>query len=299
MVLADLVLPSRANQHWPHSGLDHPERCYNPQHFKAFPYTVDYQYNSRGFRDAEWPEQLDDVIWCVGDSFTVGLGSPCTHTWPWLLQHTLNKRTINVSMDGASNQWISRRTCDIMQHTPAKFIIIQWSYTHRRENWDMTQLLNHRWKKLYNDIKDHTWPNCPHWSQRYLLPTAIMQEIQNDRYWQELQIITDEHRRVDTPERAAVIDPKLNTNDFLDCLRRVQSKCQGQQIIHTFIPHWTNDLELQKATQPNGDLTTMAQCGPLHWVPEVTVLDYARDYHHYDINTAQQLVINIVDLLRL
>ena len=72
-------------------------------HFLSYDYPINYQHNSRGFRDSEWPNDLDNIIWCVGDSFTKGLGAPVEHTWPSILQNKTNKRCLNVSINGASN----------------------------------------------------------------------------------------------------------------------------------------------------------------------------------------------------
>lgn len=130
------MLPSRQNQTWLFSGIDSPEHCQDKQHFFQYPHRVEYCYNSRGFRDQEWPDGLLDLrraIWCVGDSFTVGIGQPFDHIWPQVLQRELGRRCINVSMDGASNDWIYRRTRDIMTSIRPRDMIVMWSYTHRRE----------------------------------------------------------------------------------------------------------------------------------------------------------------------
>jgi hypothetical protein len=103
------------------------------------PPLIEYNYNSRGFRDAEWPDdlsELKDAIWVFGDSFTVGVGSPIAHTWPYAVAQELNKRVINVSMDGASNEWIARRAADVYQAVQPSKMIIMWSYFCRRESAD-------------------------------------------------------------------------------------------------------------------------------------------------------------------
>ena len=136
MILSDLFLPYRINQHWVTSGIDSIKRCLNKQHFLNYPHKVEYQYNSRGFRDAEWPEtteELQNAIWCVGDSFTVGIGSPYEFTWPQVLAKATGRRCINVSMDGASNTWISRRARQIIHEINPTHMVVLWSYTHRRE----------------------------------------------------------------------------------------------------------------------------------------------------------------------
>jgi hypothetical protein len=132
MILPNLVLPSFVNQRLKYSGIDSHEENTDNKHFLNYPYEVSYEYNSRGFRGPEWPSDLNDVCWCVGDSFTAGLGTPYNHTWHQVLASKLNINTINVSLDGASNTWIARKIIDILETKP-KNIIVQWSYAHRRE----------------------------------------------------------------------------------------------------------------------------------------------------------------------
>ena len=137
MILSDFILPSRQNQIWAESGLDSLKLCLDKKHFKSYPYPVEYRYNSRGFRDAEWPTELAELkqaIWCVGDSFTVGLGNPVEHIWPYLLQQHTGQRVINVSMDGASNDWMARKIKRLVEVIAPKTIIVQWSYLCRRES---------------------------------------------------------------------------------------------------------------------------------------------------------------------
>jgi hypothetical protein len=127
--------------------MDSSNLCLDPTHFKNYPYDVEYNYNSRGFRDQEWPEstaELQSAIWCFGDSFTLGLGSPLEHTWPWQLAKISNQRIINVSMDGASNQWISRTAKKVVESIAPKKMVIMWSYTHRREHADDSLSDEHR-----------------------------------------------------------------------------------------------------------------------------------------------------------
>jgi hypothetical protein len=139
MILPELILPSRVNQRWKFTGIDHIDRCLDKQHFLSYPHSISYSYNSRGFRDQEWPgtmQGLRDAVWCIGDSFTVGIGSSLEHTWPRQLSNITNRRIINVSMDGASNEWIARTTENIVRVIDPAQIVIMWSYIHRRENID-------------------------------------------------------------------------------------------------------------------------------------------------------------------
>lgn len=119
--------------------MDSPDHCVDSTWFKAYPHDIHYRYNSRGFRDHEWPHSMADLkkaIWCIGDSFTVGLGQPFDHVWPQRLQKHTGIRTINISMDGASNDWIARKTHSIVRDISPANIIVMWSFVHRREAAD-------------------------------------------------------------------------------------------------------------------------------------------------------------------
>lgn len=138
MILPGFILPTRANQTWQYSGIDSPDLCFDYQYFANYPWPVEYRFNSRGFRDDEWPQDLSQAVWCVGDSFTVGLGCPWDHTWPRVLAQKLDRRTINVSLDGASNDWMARKIIEISREIAPQWIVVQWSYTDRREHPDAT-----------------------------------------------------------------------------------------------------------------------------------------------------------------
>ena len=108
------------------------EDCADKKHYLSYAKDITYWYNSRGFRDMEWPEDLSDVIWCVDDSFTVGIGQPFEETWPQLLQEKTGKRCLNLGEDGCSNDKISLRTKEIFQLYAPKTIVVMWSYFSRR-----------------------------------------------------------------------------------------------------------------------------------------------------------------------
>jgi hypothetical protein len=147
MILPDFILLSRSNKFCQFTGIDSYEHCLNKKIFLNYSGTVNYQFNSRGFRDNEWPCTLEDLkkrIWCVGDSFTVGVGSSIDRTWPSVLAKNINRQTINVSMDGASNNWIFRKTLKILQEISPDMIVIHWSYVHRSESDDQSQVDENR-----------------------------------------------------------------------------------------------------------------------------------------------------------
>ena len=127
-----LVIKKDVNFYGKTKGMDSFENCNNKEHFKNYKKHITYQYNSRGFRDRKWPTDLSDVVWCVGDSFTVGLGQPYKETWPYLLETKVKKRCINLGEDGCSNDTIALRALEIYKLYKPKLIIIMWSYFHRR-----------------------------------------------------------------------------------------------------------------------------------------------------------------------
>ena len=114
------------------SGLDSPKECLDKDHFQNYPKRITYKYNANGFRDDEWPEDLSDVIWCVGDSFTVGIGQPFEETWPKLLQKKLGERCLNLGEDGCSNDTIALRIKEIFKLHNPRLIVVMWSYLARR-----------------------------------------------------------------------------------------------------------------------------------------------------------------------
>lgn len=144
MILKNFVVDNRINSRLKFNGIDDYPLCFSKKHFKTFPWPVEYQYNSRGFRDQEWPEDLDDlknrVIWCIGDSFTLGIGSPLAHTWPKKVESVTGLRAINVSRDGASNEWIADRAVELIQELDPKYIAIMWSFVHRRQRQNTQQI---------------------------------------------------------------------------------------------------------------------------------------------------------------
>ena len=234
MILPNLKLALRCHLYGRYTGMDTLNNCLNKEHFLNYPYEIEYKYNSRGFRGPEWPSNIDDVCWCVGDSFTIGVGQPYEHTWPYVFSSKSNIPTINVSMTGASNMWVSRKTIELLEVQP-KYIIIQWSYIHRRErdiiiggnNLDEERIVHHGKFTTEEDIQ-HT----------------------------------------------------------IDCINLIESKKRNTTVIHTFIPKNVPDdyQALFKYLIEKMNINVV-------WFDQ---LDYARDFHHYDIKTVNSLVEKII-----
>lgn len=139
-----LQVKERINFESKYNGSDSVTLCLNKKHFHDYKKSVHYLYNSKGFRDEEWPNDIYNKIWCVGDSFTLGLGQPYEEIWPKLLEKKLGERCINISEDGCSNDLMAARIEDIKKYNP-KYIVVMWSYFWRRwtgnrnVNYDVTK----------------------------------------------------------------------------------------------------------------------------------------------------------------
>jgi hypothetical protein len=286
MILPDFVLPTRVNQCLGADSADSFENCLDKNHFKQYPYEVIYQYNDRGFRDQAWPEtmhELKKAIWCVGDSFTVGVGSPPSHTWPWLLQKNTGKRTINVSLDGASNNWIARKTLRILQEVNPQHIVIHWSYLHRRE-LTVIDAQNRVWNQWYRDVKDPSWPSDIALSNFECLAEYIKQEIQSRGGIPV--VVSDEDRRC---HHSMISTYQEDVTNIIKCIESVENaKTFSKQIIHSFIPEFGVD---------SSELFQYLDQLQIPYIPEFPRLDWARDHHHYDILTSQQFVMEILNRL--
>jgi hypothetical protein len=293
MILPDFILPSCVNQCWEFSEIDSIDKCLDINHFKAYPHRVVYQYNSRGFRDSEWPDsmqQLQQAIWCIGDSFTVGIGSPLEHTWPFLLGQNLNSRIINVSMDGASNEWIARKASDVIQSIAPKLIVIHWSYTHRREE-DKGTLMDLKYRKFYDAVRDVTWPDLSCYADFYMLPEKIQNELVDLFNIHDQLIVTDEERRRHHSKHFTI---EQDTRNTIECIDQVQHVAQGHNInlIHSFIPEFALPDPMKLIEQHVRD-------SGARFVPAFAKLDLARDGHHFDILTAEWVAKQVQNLLNL
>jgi hypothetical protein len=117
------------------------------KHFDNYPYSIEYKCNNRGFRGPDWPtdvQELNDAIWCIGDSFTFGVGVPYEHTWPYILREKTGRRTINTSANGVGNTWLVEIANELFTEIEPKIMVLHWSYTHRRKRhlWDYAHYQN-------------------------------------------------------------------------------------------------------------------------------------------------------------
>ena len=127
-----IAIPEDADWECDGFGLDTLEHCLNKKYFCSYP-SVNYKFNQLGYRHGTLEQYRGDEILAVGDSFTVGLGVNVEQTWPECLSRLLNYPVLNFSLNGASNDWMARKTKILLQYFQPKAVIVHYSITHRRE----------------------------------------------------------------------------------------------------------------------------------------------------------------------
>lgn len=279
MILPDFVLPSRQNQVWTESGIDSLRDCIDKNHFKSYPHQIEYRYNSRGFRDAEWPEdlaQLKQAIWCLGDSFTMGIGSPLEHTWVAQVSKQLDTRAINVSLDGASNYWIARKTLDILTHIQPDVIIIQWSYIHRTESNDVT----------LSDEDRRTHYNLVNYYNDLDLGLAFIELVKKvEVAKQHTKVIHSFIPKFGIDINVSDAWTRIAGPNWPPCPATLDEfNALGPGIVDELINFFKlyNIFKLYYNLYHN-----------IEYLPEIKNLDLARDGHHYGILTAQHVAIGV------
>jgi hypothetical protein len=286
MILPDFYHPSRANYTPTNEfGIDSLIFQDKKDHYLNFPYPITYQFNNRGFRDADWPltpAELQDAIWCFGDSFTVGVGSMYEHIWPQVLQKNTGRRTINVSMDGASNQWIARKVDKVCREIIPSVIVIMWSYFQRRELPDHTKSDENRrdYGGRTSDIEDYyDFMSCVKQVNQYKeSPTQIMHfTIPDAQSCSDLQLSWDNFKGPSWPD----ICPK-NTQEF-----NLLPAFIKDEIINLF----DQDRYLQSLLEKND---MFAEYKISEQIIEVPRLDLARDAHHFNVKTSEWVSTQIL-----
>lgn len=296
MILPDLILPSRQKQRWKYSGMDSLDKCFDQEHFQNYPYPIEYIYNSRGFRDAEWPDSLDELknaIWCFGDSFTVGVGQPFEHTWSQVLSNRLRSRTINVSMDGASNDWIARKVLRVVDEIDPKNMVILWSYTHRTELIDDSLSDEDRRCKF---SKNSSLQDLQHWisltnkvkNRNKNVTQATIPNFHNDDSKPNVFDVFKTHwNNIKDPSWP---DQPSTLNELENLPKYIKEELKFVHQCYSFFSWVLSPRPKVSTTRKNRNLAL-----PDDIIYINKQLDRARDYHHFDILTAQWLVDRVLE----
>ena len=221
----------------------------------------------------------------MGDSFTVGLGSPIDHTWPKMLEQATGKRTINVSMDGASNEWMVRQIECIEKKYSPKNIIVMWSYSHRREKGDSFLLDEDR--KVHYDKSNTESDNlenflkCQNKAESTVNNNLIQLAIPKaspifvEPNWEAI-------RGVDWP-----LDAPDTAKEFSALPKIILEDLKQFGVFEYFESFYSSleNLSIKEITSLFAKISRVPQ------------LDYARDHHHFDKITSQWVVDHVAGRL--
>lgn len=95
---------------------------------------INYDFNEYGYRGQWTNNDLDDSIWCFGDSQTLGMGLDEQDSWVSKLERITNIKTINLGIAGASNDTIARTLASAVRHGPnPRAICVLLAAPNRRE----------------------------------------------------------------------------------------------------------------------------------------------------------------------
>lgn len=257
---------------------------------KKYPWPVSYQFNSRGYRDTEWPAptELVDCVWCIGDSATLGVGAPVEHCWPNVLQKLSGQRTINVSMLSASNDFVARKTIELLTELQPKVIVCNWTFISRRDR-DMKTFVSgekqRNWDEFYNNFKDPAWPDCNNISE---LPEHLQKEIQ-EHYIESTVELNDEMYLMDFSDSAAKLSEHELVSYFISLVSSVEAIKGQTKIIHMLLPNFASGKETQLA---HSALTELG----ISFIQQQQT-DIARDGYHWDIDTSTRIANSILKKL--
>lgn len=96
--------------------------------------TVNYSFNSHGFREIEWNnEMLSNSIWCFGDSQTAGVGNHKEQTWVHQLEIQIGIKTLNMGIAGSSNDTAARTISSAVNYARPRAICWLVAAPNRRE----------------------------------------------------------------------------------------------------------------------------------------------------------------------
>lgn len=138
-------------------GHDNLEHCFDVQHYKNYPEQIEYRFNEIGYRTKSINDFRGNEILAIGDSFTLGLGVAQHHTWPEQLSAILNYPVLNFSLNGASNDWMVRKTQQLLKYFEPKAIVVHYTFSHRRErpHIDWTDDERTECEPLYSDQENY------------------------------------------------------------------------------------------------------------------------------------------------
>lgn len=94
---------------------------------------VIYHFNEYGYRGQWTNDDIDDSVWCLGDSQTAGMGVHEQDLWPSLLSRLTKQKTINMGIGGASHDTIARTLISALRTYRPSAVCVLMTAPNRRE----------------------------------------------------------------------------------------------------------------------------------------------------------------------
>jgi len=160
------------------TGMDSQTRCRDESWFNLYDREISYIINNIGFRDDN-VFNVENGIFAIGDSFTMGLGQPYEDTWPCILEKKLNQRIIKLAGNGASNEWMLS-IFNVIKKLNPKLIFIMLSYFHRSTTFNDDSVVHHSWEN--NEIYEKD-----------------MIHVMEEKLKNFIEYITTEAKKINTP----------------------------------------------------------------------------------------------------
>ena len=100
--------------------------------------TVEFNYNSYGYRTKEFNKQIKNHLVISGCSLTEGHGLHLEQTWSNKLEEQLNVPVINLAKGGANAEFISQNLINWLNSdfTNPIAVIAQWPNPYRATHWN-------------------------------------------------------------------------------------------------------------------------------------------------------------------
>ena len=155
-IMEHLWVEKRKSREIPYHGLDNPKYCKTDKEvFDNWPTgdRISYAFNSRGFRDEDWPatlEEMQDSIWLIGDSFTMGMGIAYHECYKKAIEQATGKRVVDISLDGTNPNWRRRIALKIIREIGPEWLIIHWGYIWRYKR---------KYRTLAQEVRDTIFKN--------------------------------------------------------------------------------------------------------------------------------------------
>jgi hypothetical protein len=242
------------------------------EHQQADSPDIFYQFNSRGFRDTEWPADCGNAVWCIGDSETLGTGVAQDQTWPAQLCQLLDRPTINISMQKASNYWIERQCQLLFEEIVNSDLVIQWSFIARSE-LSLIEAKHQELINLYATIKEPKWPEIKSFEDFTRLDTAIQQAVTADLYYAEISAMTNPGESAQLHFNPDLLLDLNGANKLIEFVTAVEQARGTNRIVHAVVPQFADADECEYIYRKLDLLG-------INYIPEYIAIDYGRDGRH-------------------